>query len=95
MSQDNQKPKPVTIIVNARPHTWEAKDIKRHTTLPSPVVRHLQRRERLPHPLDRQLVLPVPFALLDLRRPSPLEPPLRAIRNRSEPGPGPPPSGRP
>ncbi|MFJ8770383.1 multiubiquitin domain-containing protein [Streptomyces clavifer] len=27
MSQDNQKPKPVTIIVNARPHTWEAKDI--------------------------------------------------------------------
>ncbi|MFD0042450.1 multiubiquitin domain-containing protein [Streptomyces anulatus] len=27
MSQDNQKPKPVTVIVNARPHTWEAKDI--------------------------------------------------------------------
>lgn len=27
MSQDNHGPKPVTIIVNARPHTWEAKEI--------------------------------------------------------------------
>lgn len=27
MSQDNHDPKAVTIIVNARPHTWEAKEI--------------------------------------------------------------------
>ncbi|MFE5896123.1 multiubiquitin domain-containing protein [Streptomyces sp. NPDC056488] len=27
MPQDNHDPKPVTIIVNARPHTWEAKEI--------------------------------------------------------------------
>lgn len=27
MSQDTHGPKPVTIIVNARPHIWEAKEI--------------------------------------------------------------------
>ncbi|WP_030462064.1 multiubiquitin domain-containing protein [Kitasatospora sp. NRRL B-11411] len=27
MSQDSHGPAPVTIIVNARPHTWEAKEI--------------------------------------------------------------------
>ncbi|MFD0257493.1 multiubiquitin domain-containing protein [Kitasatospora indigofera] len=27
MSQDSHEPAPVTIVVNARPHTWEAKEI--------------------------------------------------------------------
>ncbi|MFE6868801.1 multiubiquitin domain-containing protein [Kitasatospora sp. NPDC057692] len=27
MSQDSHGPAPVTIVVNARPHTWEAKEI--------------------------------------------------------------------
>ena len=27
MPQDNHGPKPVTIIVNARPHQWDSKDI--------------------------------------------------------------------